>query len=395
MLLKRTPFHSRTSVLNQSNAWRRWAGYIAASVYELSHEREYAAIRNSAALFDVSPLYKYHISGPDAAALLNRVVTRDIDKVKTNQVIYTPWCDAEGKVLDDGTVTRFDQNFFRLTSAEANLRWLHLNARKLNVRIEDVSERIAALSLQGPEARAILLAGGADVEALKYFHATQTTLRSIPVTITRTGYTGDLGYELWIEVQYAETLWDTLVDVGRAYGMLPAGLIALDIARNEAGLILLDVDYISARHTLIAQQKSSPFEINLGWAVPREKTSYVGQRALGEERLQPAEWRFVGIDVEWTSLETRWGEVGLPPRLPAQPWRGSVPLFKGSKQIGYATSGTWSPILKKYIALAHVRAPHFQEGSAVEMEITVEHHHKRAAATVTKLPFFDPPRKRA
>ncbi|HET9439285.1 MAG TPA: aminomethyltransferase family protein, partial [Longimicrobiales bacterium] len=366
MLLKQTPFHSRTSALNQSNAWRRWAGYIAASVYELSHEREYAAIRNSAALFDVSPLYKYHISGPDAAALLNRVITRDINKVKTNQVIYTPWCDAEGKVLDDGTVTRFEENFFRLTSAEANLRWLHLNARKLNVRIEDVSESTAALSLQGPESRAILEAGGADVADLKYFHARQTTLRKIPVTITRTGYTGDLGYEIWIDQLYAESLWDTLMETGRAYGLLPAGLIALDIARNEAGLILLDVDYISAKHTLIAQQKSSPFEINLGWAVPGEKTPYVGKRALDAERARPGEWRFVGIDVEWTSLETLWMQVGLPPRLPTQAWRMSVPLFKGGKQIGYATSGTWSPILKKYIALAHVRAPHFQEGTTVE-----------------------------
>lgn len=395
MLLKRTPFHSRTSVLNQSNAWRRWAGYTAASVYELSHEREYAAIRNSAALFDVTPLYKYHISGPGAAALLNRVITRDIERVKLNQVIYTPWCDGEGKVIDDGTVTRFDENFFRLTSADPNLRWLHLNARKLDVRIEDVSESIAALSLQGPESRAILLAGGADVESLKYFHAVQTNLRNIPVTITRTGYTGDLGYEIWIDAHYAETLWDTLMDVGRGYGILPAGLIALDIARNEAGLILLDVDYISARHTLIEQQKSSPFEINLGWAVPTEKVPYVGKRALDEERNRAAEWRFVGIDVEWTSLEALWAEVGLPPRLPTQAWRASVPLYKGGKQIGYATSGTWSPILKKYIALAHVKAPHFEPGTAVEMEITVEHHHKRAAARVVKLPFFDPPRKRA
>ncbi len=395
MLLKRTPFHSRTSVLNQSNAWRRWAGYTAASVYELSHEREYAAIRNSAALFDVSPLYKYHISGPGAAALLNRVITRDIEKVKLNQVIYTPWCDGDGKVIDDGTVTRFDENFFRLTSADPNLRWLHLNARKLDVRIEDMSESIAALSLQGPESRAILLAGGAEVESLRYFHAVQTTLRNIPVTITRTGYTGDLGYEIWIDAHYAETLWDTMMDVGRGYGILPAGLIALDIARNEAGLILLDVDYISARHTLIAQQRSSPFEINLGWAVPTEKVPYVGKHALDEERGRAAEWRFVGIDVEWTSLETLWAEVGLPPRLPAQAWRASVPLYKGGKQIGYATSGTWSPILKKYIALAHVKAPHFEPGTAVEMEIKVEHHHKRAAARVTKLPFFDPPRKRA
>ena len=381
--------------MNQSQAWRRWAGYIAPSVYELSHEREYAAIRNSAALFDVTPLYKYHIAGRDAAALINRVITRDVEKIKQNQVVYTPWCDAEGKVLDDGTVTRFEQNFFRLTSAEANLRWLHLNATKLDVRIEDVSDTIAALSLQGPESRAVLSALGGDVADLKYFYATNTKLRDIPVTITRTGYTGDLGYEIWIENRHAEPLWDALLEEGAKYGILPAGLIALDISRNEAGLILLDVDYISARHTLIAQQKSSPFEINLGWAVSKDKTHYVGKRALDAERARPAEWKFVGIDIEWESLERLWAEVGLPPRLPTQAWRASVPLFKGGKQIGYATSGTWSPILKKYIALAHVRAPHFQDGTTVEMEMTVEHHHKRAAAKVTKLPFFDPPRKRA
>lgn len=395
MLLKQTPFHSRTSALVQSNAWRRWAGYVAVSSYETSHEREYAAIRNSAALFDVSPLFKYHISGPDAPALLNRVVTRDIDKLKINQVIYTPWCDVEGKVIDDGTVTRFEETFFRLTSAEPNLRWLHMNSVKLNVRIEDVSDSIAALSLQGPESRAILKALGADVADLKYFHARQTTLRDIPVVITRTGYTGDLGFEIWIENRYAEQLWDTLSATGKNYGLLPAGLIALDIARNEAGLILLDVDYISARHTLIPQQKSSPFEINLGWAVAKNKSYYVGQRVLEAERERPAEWRFMGLDVEWESMERVWGEVGLPVRLPTQAWRMSVPLYKGGKQIGYATSGTWSPILKKYIALAHLRAPHFDEGTSLEIELTVEHHHKRATARVVKLPFFDPPRKRA
>lgn len=395
MMLKTTPFHARTAALMQGHAWRRWAGYVAASAYELSHDREYAAIRNSAALFDVTPLYKYEIRGRDAAALLDRVVTRNVAKCAVGQVLYTPWCNADGKVMDDGTVARLDEQRFRLTSAEANLRWLHMNALKLDVTIEDVTERLAALSLQGPTSRDILLALGADIAELKYFRITGALLRGVRCEISRTGYTGDLGFEIWCEPADALQVWDMLVEAGADYGMLPAGLLALDIARNEAGLILLDVDYVSAKHALIGAQFSSPFEVNLGWAVAKEKAPFVGQRVLQRERAEKPQWRFVGIDVEWASLEALYAEVGLPPRLPAQAWRGSTPIFRGSKQIGYATSGCWSPILKKKIALAHLQAPHFEPGTAVEIEITVEHHHKRAAATVAPLPFFDPPRKRA
>lgn len=379
----------------QGQAWRRWAGYTAASSYELSHDREYAAIRNSAALFDVTPLFKYHISGPDAAALLNRVVTRDIAKCAIGQVFYTPWCNAEGKVIDDGTVARLGEQLFRLTSAEANLRWLHMNALKLNVVIEDFSDRTAALSLQGPTSRAILSALGGDVEGLKYFRIVKTKLRDIPCEISRTGYTGDLGFEVWIDNQQALPLWDTLMDAGKDYGILPAGLLALDVARNEAGLILLDVDYVSARHALVDLQFSSPFELNLGWAVAKEKAPFVGQRELVAERARGSEWKFVGIDVDWEALELLYADVGLPPRLPTTAWRTSVPIYRGSKQIGYATSGCWSPILKKYIALAHVQAPHIAPGTSVEFEVTVEHRRKRAHATIASLPFFDPPRKRA
>ena len=394
-MLKTTPFHARTSAIMQGQAWRRWAGYTAASSYELSHDREYAAIRNSAALFDVTPLFKYHITGPDAAALLNRVVTRDIAKCAVGQVFYTPWCNAQGKVIDDGTVARLDERFFRLTSAEANLRWLHMNALKLDVSVEDVSDRIAAVSLQGPTSRAILEALGADVAGLKYFRITKTRLRDVPCEISRTGYTGDLGFEIWIENQYALQLWDMLIEAGRNYGILPAGLLALDVARNEAGLILLDVDYVSARHALVDLQFSSPFEINLGWAVAKDKLPFVGQRVLDVERARGSEWKLVGVDVDWEALELLYADVGLPPRLPTTAWRTSVPIYKGGKQIGYATSGCWSPILKKYIALAHVQAPHNAAGTNVEFEVTVEHRRKRARATVTKLPFFDPPRKKA
>jgi aminomethyltransferase len=395
LLLKTTPFHSRTFALSQAHAWRRWAGYVMASSYELSHEREYAAIRTAAALFDVTPLYKYHVAGPDAAALLDRVVTRDIMKCAIGQVFYTPWCDAAGKVLDDGTVSRLEDRFFRLTSAEPSLRWLRMNAVGLDVRIEDMTDRIAALSVQGPTSRALLgQLGAAGIERLKYFRLMPTRLHDIPVTITRTGYTGDLGFELWLDNQHAEALWDALMSVGPDYGLAPSGLLALDIARIEAGLILQDVDYISANNALIEGQTSSPFELNLGWAVARDKGPYVGQRALNAERARGPAWTFVGLDVEWDSLEGQYAAVGLPPRLPNVAWRTSVPVYEHETQVGYATSGCWSPLLKKYLALAHLQSPHGEPGRTVDIEITVEHRRRRAAARVTKLPFFDPERKR-
>jgi glycine cleavage system T protein (aminomethyltransferase) len=395
LLLKTTPFHRRTFALSQGYAWRRWAGYVMASSYELSHEREYAAIRSAAALFDVTPLFKYQLTGPDAAVLLDRVVTRDMRKCEVGQVFYTPWCDSAGKVLDDGTVARLEDHFFRLTSAEPSLRWLRMNAVGLDARIEDVTDRIAALSLQGPTSRAVLKNVGASaIDSLKFFRLQRAELRGIPVTITRTGYTGDLGFEVWMANEHAEAIWDAIASAGLDHGLVPSGLVALDIARIEAGLILQDVDYISANHALIAGQKSSPFELNLGWTVARGKGPYVGQRALEAERARDPEWTFVGLDVEWESLEALYAAVHLPPRLPSMAWRTSVPIYKDGTQIGYATSGCWSPLLKKYVALAHLRAPHGAVGQSVEMEITVEHHRRRASATVGKLPFFDPERKR-
>jgi len=396
LLLKTTPFHTRTSALSEGYAWRRWAGYIAASSYELSHEREYAAIRNSAALFDVTPLYKYHISGRDAAALVDRVITRDIRKCGLHHVMYTPWCDAHGKVLDDGTVSRLSEAEYRMTSAEPNLRWLRMNAVGLDVAVADVSDAVAAVSLQGPTSREILLQLGAtDIASLKYFRLMRASLRGISVVITRTGYTGDLGFEIWTSNEDALRLWDALMDAGASYGIQPAGLLALDIARNEAGLILLDVDYVSAHHALIEGQKSSPFELGLGWTVAKDKGPYVGQRALEAERAKPSEWSLVGLDIDWESLEKLFAEVHLPPRLPSTAWRASVPLYRGSHQVGYATSGTWSPLLKKNIALAHVKAPHGKPGTTLEMEVTVEHQRRRASARVVRTPFFDPERKRA
>jgi aminomethyltransferase len=393
--LKTTPFHARTAPLVRAQTWRRWAGYQVASAYEPHPDREYAAVRNAAALLDVSPLYKYRVSGPDAARLLDRMVTRDVSKCRVGQVLYTPWCDAHGKVIDDGTISRLDEHTFRLTSAEPNLRWLSMNSVGLEVSIEDVSERTGALALQGPLSRAILQQlTPADLTALKYFRLVHTTVRDIRVTISRTGYTGDLGFELWVDADRATDLWDALIDAGTPYGITPAGIWALDLARIEAGLVMLDVDYFSAHRAVIEDQKSSPFELNLGWTVTADKGPYNGRRALRAEKARGPAWGFVGLDVDWESLEKIYAERGLPPQLPAVAWRTSAPVYKDGKQIGYATSGCWSPLLKKYLALAHVVAPHFHPGAAVELEVTVEHHRKRANAVVKNLPFFDPPRKR-
>jgi aminomethyltransferase len=395
-VLKETPFHPRTSALMEGFAWRRWAGYTMASVYELTHEREYHAVRSSAALFDVTPLYKYLIRGRDAARLLDRVVTRDVAKSRVGQVLYTPWCDARGKVIDDGTVSRLDETTFRMTSADPSIRWLHLNASGLDCTIEDVSERIAALSLQGPLSRVILEhASEQDLSGLKYFRLTAAKIRGVPVTISRTGYTGDLGYEIWVEAPRALLVWDALIESGSGYGITPAGLLALDLVRNEAGLLLIDVDYISAHHALIESQMSTPYELSLGWTVALDKDRFNGRDALVAEKERGAAWRFMGVEVDWDALERLYADVGLPPKLPTTAWRASVPLYMGGVQVGYATSGCWSPLLKRYIALAHLEGPYGEPDTVVEMEVTVEHRRKRAGATVRALPFFNPPRKRA
>ncbi len=396
LLLNTTPFHERTAALAQGHAWRRWAGHTVLGSYELHHDREYAAIRNGSGLIDVSPLYKYLVHGRDAERLLNRMVPRNVAKCQVGRVLYTPWCDTHGKVIDDGTISRLDQSTYRLTSADPNIRWLTSNARGMDVAIEDVSRSLGAVALQGPRARDILVRlADAEVESLKYFHLTEGTIRGIPVTISRTGYTGDLGYEIWVTADQAVPLWDALVETGVDYGLLPAGILALDVVRIEAGLLMMDVDYVSAHRALIDSQLSSPYELNLGWTVNLNKGPFNGRDALVAEHQRGPAWDFVGIEVDWEGLTALYAAVGLPPQLPTTAWRVSVPLYVRGTQVGYATSGCWSPVLKKYIALAHVETIYASPGTQVEMEVTVEHHRKRAPAKVVRTPFFDPERKKS
>jgi aminomethyltransferase len=394
--LKVSPFFKRTSKLNESQEWRRWSGFLAATNYELHHENEYFAIRTKAALLDITPLKKYIIEGPDSQRFLNRLVTRNINICKVGQVMYTPWCDEEGKVIDDGTVQRLSENKFRITSAEPNLNWIQHNATGMDLTVTDDSVSTAALALQGPNSRDILNAVASDsLDSLKFFWMMDTTFGDISVSISRTGYTGDLGYEIWMDPKDAIAVWDLLLDKGKSFGITPTGLQALDIARIEAGLILLDVDYVSSRHAIIESRKSSPYELGLGWAVKMKKKDFIGKAALEAEVVRGPEWDFVGIEIQWHELEKHFRKAGLAPGLPSTAWRTSTPLYKGSEQVGYATSGAWSPILKRYIALAHVKSEYAGEGSELMFELKVEHYRKLTPAKVVKTPFFDPERKRS
>ncbi len=391
-----TAFHTRTSGLCASQNWRTWSGYFVASSYDVLHEYEYHAIRNTAALIDVSPLFKYDVSGKDALRLVNRVITRDAVKCAVGQAIYSCLCDGEGKVIQDGTVFRLAEDYFRFQLAEPAFRWLHLNAVGLDVTIRDVSEEIAALALQGPNALEILNPLiEADLGKLRFFRLTRAQLNGIPVIVSRTGYTGDLGYEIWLSSREAEPIWDTLIAQGKNYGVKPAGMLALDLARLEAGFILLDVDYTSAEKALIPSQCYTPDEIGLGWTVDLKKDYFVGCRALREEGSRESSRRIVGLEVDWRQYEYFFREVGLPPHVPAAAWRGGVPVYSDHSQIGHATTGGWSPTLKQYIVLATVKKEHAAAGTSLEMEVTVDYRRRNVKATVVKLPFFDPPRKRA
>jgi len=392
-----TPFHERTFALCESLNYREWSGYYAVSAYETHHDHEYNAIRNAAALIDISPLFKYRVTGKDATRLVDRIITRDMRKVSVGQVIYTPWCDEYGKVIDDGTVSRLEENVYRWTAADPSLRWFTQNAAGLDVEIEDISESVAALALQGPTSGRLLksIVANADIENLKYFRVTSGTIAGVPVEVSRTGYTGDLGYEIWMAAKDAVKVWDTLVDQGKPFDIKPTGMLALDVARIEAGLLLIDIDFSSSKKALIEPQRYSPFEMGLGRLVSLDKQKFVGRSALVAEQKRGTPRNIVGLEIHWPEVEKIYEDVGLPPAVSPIASRVAVPVYNNGTQLGKATSTTWSPTLKKMIALATLKSDFAKPGSKVEVEITVEAVRHRVPATVTKTPFYNPKHKMA
>ncbi|HKD78227.1 MAG TPA: aminomethyltransferase family protein [Candidatus Angelobacter sp.] len=392
-----TAFHERTFALCHSLNYREWSGYYTVSTYEVHHEHEYNAIRNAAALIDISPLYKYMVSGKDATKLVNRVITRDINKVRPGQVIYCCWCDEQGKVIDDGTITRLEENRYRWTAADPSLRWFRQNGLNMDVQIEDISEQVAALALQGPTSGKLLKSvAEADIANLKYFRVTSGTIAGVPVDISRTGYTGDLGYEIWIPLRNqneAMKVWDTLMERGRQFDIHAAGMLALDVARIEAGLLLIEIDYISSKKALIPEQKYSPYELGFGRMVHLDKDNFVGKAELTQQQKTGVPRQLVGLEMDWIEIEERYEKFGLTPAAPSQASRVHVPVYLDGRQVGKATSTTWSPLLKKMIALGSIETPYARPGARLQMEITIEAVRQKVAAKVVKLPFFNPERK--
>jgi len=392
-----TPFHDRTAVLNDNLEWRNWSGYFAAGTYEPNHEREYWAIRNAAALIDISPLFKYDLTGPDALKLVNKVITRNVSKCIDGQIIYTPWCDKTGHIIDDGTVWRISKQHFRITAADPNLRWFQDNGFGLRAVVKDISTNLAALALQGPLAGQILreLVPNTKVASLEYYHLLTTKEPGFPLTITRTGFTGDLGYELWVSPEFALSLWDSLIVKGHRYGLLPAGMVALDIARIEAGLLLIEVDYISSKRALTEARLSSPFEAGLGWTVAFDKGPFNGRKALAAEREAGPKWDLVGLEIDWPALEQLFAAHDLPPLVAGRSSRVAVPVYNQiGRQIGQITSSTFSPILKRYIALATVEKAYAKPGIKLQVELTVEYMRQTCPAEVVQRPFYNPAHKK-
>ena len=396
-----TAFHERTLELCHSLNYREWSGYYTVSVYEVHHEHEYNAIRNACALIDISPLYKYLITGKDATKLVNRIITRDINKVKVGQVIYCCWCDEQGKVIDDGTITRLEENVYRWTAADPSLRWFRQNGLNMDVQVEDISEQVAALALQGPTSAKLLKAVcDADIANLKYFRKTSGKINGVPVDISRTGYTGDLGYEIWVDTPDATAVWDTVWDVADGHGVLPYGMGALYMLRIEAGLLLLGADFDSSRFAFNDAHRSTPLELGWAWmfkGLEDDDRPFIGRKALERERAEKSSrWRMVGLVVDWQDYDRAYSEAGLIPPKDHRPVHEDWMVYDADRsRVGYATSIMYSPVLQQHIALARVRPDLGKAGTRVFLEFTVDHHYEQVAAHVARLPLYNPERKTA
>jgi aminomethyltransferase len=375
-----SPFHSRTEPLNKLKVWARWGDYLSAPAYFCS-SMEYFACRSTCGVFDLSAMVKHRITGPDSLAYMNRLVTREVSKIRPGRVGYAVWCTDEGQVIDDGTIFHLSEGDYRLCSQEHQIDWLLTNAVGFDVNVVEDTHDVTGLALQGPTSCATLKRMGlTGIENMKPFGLEHYPFEGTELMVSRTGFTGDLGYELWIDVEHAEVLWDRLFEAGELHGIKPIGEEALGLLRIEAGFIQAGVDFMPAHKTVRTTHTRSPFELNLGWLVHFDKPVFNGRKALLEEKERGSRYQHVRLDIEGN-----------------KPANGSY-VYNGKKVVGTVTSAMWSPSAKASIALATVDARYSKPGDKLNVEIYYQRELQwsrvMAEATIVKDAFYDPPRKR-
>jgi aminomethyltransferase len=399
-MIRTTPFHPRTSALNQTGLWQHWSGHLAATRYQSSDKFEYFAVRNAAGLFDTSPLYKYRIAGRDAERFLSGMLARDIRACPAGNAQYTTWLDERGFVLEDGVIQHRAPDEYLLTSAEPNFAWFADRIGRLAVTLEEVSLDVGALALQGPRSRDLLVDLVPAVARLPFFGLTAGTIAGRPVTVSRTGYTGDLGYEVWMESPDALAVWDALWDAMDGHGVLPYGMGALYMLRIEAGLMLLGVDFDSSRFAFNDAHRSTPLELGWRWmfkGLAVDDRPFIGRRALEREIADRASrWSMVGLVVDWEDYDRVYTAAGLIPPKDHRPLHEDWMVYDDERRrVGYASSVMYSPVLQRHIALARVRPDLGKPGTRAFLEFTVDHHYEQVAAHVARLPLYNPERKTA
>ena len=399
-MIRTTPFHERTNALNETQLWSHWSGHLAADRYQMSDKFEYFAVRNAAGVFDSSPLYKYRITGRDAERFLAGILARDIRACPPGHAQYTCWLDDRGFVIEDGVILRLGRDEFLLTSAEPNFAYFADRIGRLDVHIEEVSADVGTLALQGPRSRDLLKRLVPQMEKIPYFGVAKGEIGGAGVTVSRTGYSGDLGYEIWIDTPDALHVWDTLWDSMEGHGVLPFGLAALYMLRIEAGLLLLDADYDSSRFAWNDAHRSTAIELGFGWMfrdLKSDDRAFIGRRALEREIAdKTSRWRMSGLVVDWRDYDRVYNEASLIPPKDHAPVVEDWMLYDDDYQrVGYATSFMYSPMLQRHIAIARVRPDLAAVGTKVMLEFTVDHHYEQVAAHVARLPLYNPERKTA
>lgn len=400
-MIRTSPFHERTAALNQVQLWSHWSNHLAASRYQLSDKAEYFAVRDAAGIFDTSPLFKYRIGGRDAERFLAGMLARDVRACGPGQAQYTCWLDDRGFVVEDGLVLHTAADEYLLTSAEPNFAWFADRIGRLDVRFDDVSEEVGALALQGPRSREVLARLVPGAEGLPAFGVTHGSIAGSDVTVSRTGYTGDLGYELWVAAADALPVWDALWESARGYGVQPFGLDALQMLRIEAGLLLLGADFDSSRYAWNDAHRSTPLELGWSWMfrdLAADDRAFVGRRALERELAErTSRWALRGLVVDWQDYDRVHDEAGLLPPKDHTPVLEDWMVYDahGGARVGYATSFMYSPMLQSHIALARVRPGLAEPGSGVKLEFTVNHRYEQVAARIARLPLFNPERRTA